>query len=327
MTTREKLLDLFETNKGRYFSGEEIAQRFHVSRAAVWKAVNALRQDGYAIDAVTNRGYCLSEDTDILSAQGVGKYLKAEYRDLALVVLPTAVSTNALAREKANQGCPEGCVVISNAQTGGRGRRGRSFFSPEDTGIYMSVLLRPVHYAPQQAVRLTAAAAVAMCEAIEAVSGETAWIKWVNDIFVRGKKVCGILTEASFGLENGAMEYAVLGVGVNVYPPKTGFPPELAQVAGTVFEAPRKDAKNALVGEFFNRFLDFYRAPEQTGYIAHYRARSLAVGKTVMVRSGGVARRAYAYGVDGECRLLVRFDNAETESLSYGEIEIEQERL
>lgn len=322
MTTKEMLLGLLEANKGTYFSGEQIAQTLHVSRAAVWKAMKALRQEGYAIDAVTNRGYCLSENTDILSPQGIRKYLKIAYQGMELTVLPAAISTNALLREKANQGCPEGCTVISNAQTEGRGRYGRKFYSPGDTGIYMSILLRPVHYAPQQAARLTAAAAVAMCEAIEAVSGETAQIKWVNDIFLRGKKVCGILTEASFGLESGALEYAVLGVGVNVYPPREGFPQELKEIAGTIFDSARDDAKNRLAGEFINCFMDCYTAPDQTGYIEKYRSRSLVIGKTVTVFSGNRPRGAYAYGIDDACHLLVRYDDGETASLSYGEIGI-----
>lgn len=325
MTTREKLLELLESDRETYFSGEEIARRLCVSRAAVWKAVTALRQEGYAIDAVTNRGYRLPGNTDILSAQGIRKYLKPAYQAMELSVLPTAPSTNTLIREKANQGYPEGYTVLSNEQTAGRGRYGRNFYSPRETGIYMSVLLRPVRYAPSQAVRLTTMAAVAMCEAIEAVSGESPQIKWVNDIFLRGKKVCGILTEASFSLETGAPEYAVLGVGVNVYPPREGFPAELATIAGTIFDRPQDDAKNRLAGEFLGRFMDCYSAPERTDYIEKYRSRSLVVGREITVLSGNQARAACAYGIDDACRLLVRYENGETECLSHGEIQIRME--
>lgn len=322
MTTKEKLLGLFESGKGTYYSGEEIARRLSVSRAAVWKAVQALRQEGYPIDAVTNKGYCLSEKTDILSAQGIRKYLKSDYRAMELTVLPTASSTNALVREKANAGAPEGCTVLSNEQTAGRGRCGRQFYSPQETGIYMSILLRPTRYSPRQAAKLTAVAAVAMCEAIEAVSGEKAQIKWVNDIFVRGKKVCGILTEASFGLESGALDYVVLGVGVNVYPPKGGFPGELEAIAGAIFDQPRDDGKNNLAGEFLNRFLDSYNAPERTDYVEKYRSRSLVVGKPITVSAGNTTRSAVACGIDDECRLLVRYEGGETDCLSFGEVQI-----
>ena len=323
MTTKEKLLALLENSKGTFFSGEEIARTLQVSRAAVWKAVNALREDGYTIDAATNKGYRLSPDSDILSPQGIRRFLKPEYRDLDLTVLPTAPSTNALVREKANQGRPEGCVIVACEQTDGRGRYGRQFFSPVDSGVYLSLLLRPTAYSPQQATCLTAAAAAAMCQAIEAVTGQQPGIKWVNDIFLHGKKVCGILTEAAVGLETGTLNYMVLGAGVNLYPPAEGFPEEIQSIAGSVLERSCPEAKNRLVGEFLNRFWDFYSHPECRAYLEDYRARSLAIGRNVTVLSAGKAVSAYAYGIDDDFRLLVRYENGDTEALSYGEIRIQ----
>ena len=323
MTTKEKLLALLEDSKGTFFSGEEIARTLQVSRAAVWKAVNALREDGYTIDAATNKGYRLSPDSDILSPQGIRRFLKPEYRDLDLTVLPTAPSTNALVREKANQGRPEGCVIVACEQTDGRGRYGRQFFSPIDSGVYLSLLLRPTAYSPQQATCLTAAAAAAMCQAIEAVTGQQPGIKWVNDIFLHGKKVCGILTEAAVGLETGTLNYMVLGAGVNLYPPAEGFPEEIQPIAGSVLERSCPEAKNRLVGEFLNRFWDFYTHPECRTYLEDYRARSLAIGRNVTVLSNGQAVSAYAYGIDDDFRLLVRYDSGKTEALSYGEIRIQ----
>ena len=323
MTTKEKLLALLEDSKGTFFSGEEIARTLQVSRAAVWKAVSALREDGYTIDAATNKGYRLSPDSDILSPQGIRRFLKPEYRDLDLTVLPTAPSTNALVREKANQGCPEGCVIVACEQTDGRGRYGRQFFSPVDSGVYLSLLLRPTAYSPQQATCLTAAAAAAMCQAIEAVTGQQPGIKWVNDIFLHGKKVCGILTEAAVGLETGALDYMVLGAGVNLYPPVKGFPEEIQPIAGSVLERSCPEAKNRLVGEFLNRFWDFYTHPECRTYLEDYRSRSLAIGQNVTVLSAGRAVSAYAYGIDDDFRLLVRYESGKTEALSYGEIRIQ----
>ena len=323
MTTKEKLLALLEDSRGTFFSGEEIARTLQVSRAAVWKAVNALREDGYTIDAATNKGYRLSPDSDILSPQGIRRFLKPEYRDLDLTVLPTAPSTNALVREKANQGRPEGCVIVACEQTDGRGRYGRQFFSPVDSGVYLSLLLRPTAYSPQQATCLTAAAAAAMCQAIEAVTGQQPGIKWVNDIFLHGKKVCGILTEAAIGLETGTLNYMVLGAGVNLYPPAEGFPEEIQPIAGSVLERSCPEAKNRLVGEFLNRFWDFYSRPEYRAYLEDYRARSLAIGRRVTVLSNGQAVSAYAYGIDDDFRLLVRYENGDTEALSYGEIRIQ----
>ena len=322
MGTKEQILTLFEKNKGEYFSGEEIAERLSVSRAAVWKAVNGLRSEGYHIDAVQNKGYSLSVETDILSVQGIQKYLRPVCSCIQLDVLPTLDSTNTLVRERAAAGAPEGYTVIANGQTNGRGRSGRSFYSPSDTGVYMSLLLRPHHYSAGQAARLTTMAAVAACEAIEKVSGEKAQIKWVNDIYVAGKKVSGILTEASIGLESGLLEYAVLGIGINVSPPRDGFPKELENVAGAVFGGAQSDGKNRLAAEFLNRFMAYYSMLPQADYVANYRSRSLVLGKEIQVISPDGTQKATALDVDEECHLIVRYEDGKREKLSSGEISV-----
>lgn len=316
MTTKEKLLTLLENRRGSFVSGEEAAKVLSVSRAAVCKAVKALRQEGYPIDAVTNRGYCLSQAGDVLSAQGIARYLNPELRPL---VEKSLDSTNAAARRLAERGEPEGTVVLSGSQTQGRGRYGRSFYSPADTGVYLSLLLRPVGD-PQQTVLLTAAAAAAMCQAMEALGVEGPKIKWVNDIFLRGKKVCGILCEASFSLETGAPEYVVVGAGINVYTPQGGFPAELAGIAGAVWDAPVPDGKNKLAAEFLNRFWAMYRTGGD--FLEDYRHRSLVVGKTVTVLSGDTRQEALALGIDDRCRLRVRFGDGREQTLSYGEVSV-----
>lgn len=322
MTSKEKLLELFETNRGIYFSGEEIAQRLAVSRAAVWKAVKTLQSEGYSIDAVTNKGYCLSEQTDILSAQGIRKYLRSEIRAMDISVLPTVSSTNAYVKEKAGAGAPEGCLVLANEQTAGRGRLGRSFYSPKDTGIYMSLLLRPENYASEQAVQITTMAAAAMCEAIEIISDRKTEIKWVNDILIGGKKVCGILTEGFFGLENGLLEYAVLGIGINLYEPENGFEEELKSIAGSVLSNRRNDAKNRLVSEFLNNFYKYYKAPNRAEAVKEYQKRSLVIGKQVVLTSAKEPRKAVVTDIDDRCRLLVRYEDGTEECCSSGEITI-----
>lgn len=322
MTTKETLLTLLEENRGRYFSGEEIAEKLSVTRAAVWKAVNGLRGDGYEIDAVKNRGYCLASDTDILSWQGVRKYLSSICGALTLDVLPSARSTNAVAREKAAEGAAEGYTVIANEQTDGRGRQGRKFYSPAGSGIYLSLLLRPKNCSPDQAVRFTTMAAVAACEAAEEISGERAEIKWVNDIYMRGKKVSGILTEASFSLETGCLDYAVLGVGFNVYMPEDGFPSELADTAGAVFARRQNDGKNRLTAEFLNRFMQYYTAQDMASYGKQYRERSMVIGKKINVISPNGCKNGTALDVDQDCRLIVRYENGMVERLSSGEISI-----
>lgn len=322
MTTKEKILELFETNRNIYFSGEDIAQKLDVSRGAVWKAVKALQNDGYAIDAVTNKGYCLSAQTDILSAQGIKKYLRPELENMEISVLPKVSSSNALVRDKANDGAAEWSMLLANEQTAGRGRIGRSFFSPKDTGVYMSLLLRPKDYSAEQSVRITTMAAVAVCEAIEEISGERASIKWVNDIFVREKKVCGILTEGAFGLESGLLEYAVLGIGVNIYEPENGFPEELKSIAGSVFRTHRSDAKNRFVSQFLNRFYGYYTASCQTDYVEQYRSRSFVIGRQVRLLSANESKSAVVLGIDDRCRLKVKYEDGTEHCYSSGEISV-----
>lgn len=322
MATREQLIALFESNQGTYFSGEDIAERLSISRAAVWKAVNSLRAEGYPIDAVRNRGYCLSQTTDVLSAQGIAKYLNDDCAEIQLTVLPEVDSTNTAVRERAAAGAPEGVTVVSGCQTQGRGRIGRTFFSPSQTGVYLSLLLRPPHCQPQEAVKLTTMAAVAVCEAIEEVSSEQAQIKWVNDIFIGDKKVCGILTEAALGLEDGCLDYAVLGVGINVYAPKDGFQEELQKIAGSVFETAQNDGKNRIAAAFLNHFMADYKNRDVSDYAARYRARSLVIGRDIWVMQSGQAYPAHVLDVDRECRLHVQYADGRTDCLTSGEISI-----
>ena len=312
MGTKEKLLTLLESRKGIYLSGEELAASLSVSRAAVWKAVNALRKEGYAIEAGTNRGYCLNSDTDILSLPGIREELSV--RGLDITLLPTARSTNDLLRRRAEEGAPEGTVVMALTQSAGKGRSGREFFSPPDTGLYFSILLRP------QQDGITTMAAAAMCETLAYLGAEDPGIKWVNDLFVKGKKVCGILTEGAFSMETGRLEYAVLGVGLNLYAPREGFPGELAAVAGPAFKERQPGLKNRLTAEFLNRFFRYYRG--QGDYVSVYRSHSLATGRRVEVLRGEESRKALVLGIDDSCRLRVRYDDGEEASLSYGEIRI-----
>lgn len=318
--TKEKLLTLLEENKGTFYSGEEIAEKLCVSRTAVWKAANSLRNAGYAINAVQNRGYCLDASTDVLSAPGIQKRLTCE--GVTVEVLSMASSTNAILREKAAAGAEEGYLLVANEQTKGRGRMGREFYSPPDTGIYMSLLLRPRNLEPGQTVRVTTMAAVAACRAIEEVVDKRAEIKWVNDIFLGGKKVCGILTEASFSLESGSVDYVVLGAGFNVYPPAGGFPPEIAETADAILRNQEDEGKNRLAASFLNHFMELYSAEDPQKYAEEYRARSFIIGQPIHVITAKGQRNAYALDVDKECRLIVRYEDGTVDHLSSAEVSV-----
>ena len=322
MATKEKVLKLFEENKGMVFSGEELARTLSVSRTAVWKAVKSLREEGYSITGTAGEGYALAPDTDILSIQGIQKYLRPPADALHLTVLQKTESTNTLLRKAAVEGAPEGTVIAANCQTKGKGRIGRNFYSPSDTGVYLSILLRPTGYSASQATRLTTMAAVAACEAMESTGSAPAAIKWVNDIFIDGKKVCGILTEAAFDLESASPEYIIVGIGFNVYPPKAGFPDELTNIAGAIFPSPLSDGKNRLAAAFLNRFCAIYHDADKTSYVSAYRERCFVIGNPVRVIRPSGERNALALDIDNACRLLVRYEDGSEEVLSSGEISI-----
>lgn len=321
MGTKEKVLALFEQHKGIYLSGEEIARSLGISRNSVWKAVASLRKEGYEIDAISNKGYCLSADTDILSAQGIIKYLDGICDGLTVEVFPEVTSTNGLLREKAIQGLPEGSCILAHSQTKGKGRRGRSFHSPTDTGVYLSLLLRPRELSPGDAIKITTMAAVAACEAIEQVSGKEVKIKWVNDLFLEGKKVSGILTEASLNLETNQIDYIVLGIGMNAYLPEEGFPQELQDIAGAIFTKKKNDGKNLLAAKFLNAFMKLYQSQDKD-YLKLYKEKSLVLGKKIFVHKPEGVEKAVALDLDEKAHLLVQYEDGRQESLSSGEISV-----
>lgn len=317
--TKSQVLEILSNNKGEFFSGEELASTLGVSRNSVWKAVNGLKFDGYRIDSVKNKGYALAIDTDVISVKGIKKNLN---RDLNIEVYKEVTSTNTLLKECAIKGAEEGHIIIANMQTNGRGRIGRTFHSPSDTGIYMSVLLRPNDLIPEDAVKITTLAAVAACEAIEEVSGKEASIKWVNDIFMNGLKVCGILTEAAMSLENGNLDYVILGIGFNAYEPAGGFHDEIKGIAGCVFDEPHEDARNKLIASFLNRFMDGYLKDRLNDYVEKYKAKSFVIGMDVNVISPVSVRPARVLDIDDRCRLVIELEDGSIEHLATGEISI-----
>lgn len=230
-------------------------------------------------------------------------------------------STNALMRRRAAEGAGEGLVITANRQTAGRGRMGRSFFSPDGTGVYMSLLLRP-DLKPESSVLITTAAAVAVCRALDSLGARGSAIKWVNDVFFNGKKVCGILTEAGFSGKNGCVDYAVLGVGINLFPPKDGFPEDIKNIAGAVFNSEECGKREKFIAFFLNEFYSFYENLEKKPHCREYAERNFAVGKKVDVFSGGSVKKAEVTGIDDDCCLLVRYENGETGKLNSGEISI-----
>ncbi len=320
MIYEKVLTELLENPNG--FSGGELANRLKTSRNSVWKAITRLRREGYVIDSSTNQGYRLSALTNTLNASEIRTYLNPCIT-ARLELHNTINSTNTRAKEIAEveqtylRRSLMDSVIIADSQSDGRGRRGRRFVSRAMCGIYMSFLIHPVEQA-QEAVRLTSAAAVAVAEAIESLVETDVKIKWVNDLLINGKKICGILTEASMDLESGGLKYAVLGIGVNVR--HTDFPKELAETASSI-EAETKVAlsRNRLCAEIINSVYDMLTGENM--YMNEYRERSAVIGKTVCVIRGDESYEATVKGIDDTGELIVIRDG-QTVTLNSGEISI-----
>ena len=187
MLIKGKVLKILEENKGRNISGEEIAKTLNISRTSIWKAINSLRNEGYVINAVTNKGYSLATNTDFISKEGISLYLNKSCSDIEIYNYKTISSTNEIAKNLALSGAKHGTVVISEEQTAGKGRLGRSFYSPANTGIYMSIILRP-NLTAMDSVLITTSSSVIICESIKKVTGIDCQIKWINDIYLNNKK-------------------------------------------------------------------------------------------------------------------------------------------
>lgn len=243
--------------------------------------------------------------------------------DEGFIILDVTDSTNEEVKKLAVQGYPEFTAVMAREQAAGKGRRGRQFFSPRDAGLYLSILLRPDTGSGFDPADITSMAAVAVSRSVEEVTGVRNEIKWVNDIICRGKKVCGILAEAGSGGPGSALSYVVLGIGINLFEPRGGFPEELKDIAGSVLESRDTDdkLKTDLAGRIISSFREIYSDPERA-YVSEYKERCSTPGKDVIVISGAGKRNAKALSLDDKCRLKVRYENGEEELLSYGEVSV-----
>ena len=302
------------TAAGGRVSGEALGSELGVTRAAVWKAVAALREEGVDIESAPGGGYCLRTTPDSLREGCIAARLETHFLGRRMTVLEQAASTNAVLRERAAAGAAHGETVLARRQTAGRGRLGRSFYSPQDGGVYLSVYLAQ-DFDPAQ---VTIRAAEAVHRAIRGLCGLTCDIKWVNDILLDGRKICGILTEGVCELETGAITGAVCGIGVNV---GGDFPPELQDIAGGL---PQDTDKNALAAAILNELEKAMQEPFDV-LLDDYRAHCPLPGHTVTVRPiGGQPFEAKAVEIDEKGRLVVEAAGKRT-ALPGGEVSLHRD--
>lgn len=319
MNIKQTLLNTLAEADGGYISGAAIAEKLGVSRNAVWKTVKALEADGFVIESVTSKGYRLSADSNRISADLIAPLLTTKEIGRNMQVFSEIGSTNTAAKKLASERVPDGTVIIADKQTEGRGRMGRSFESPSGTGIYMSLVLYP-KFGLECAPLITSAAACAVADAIDEVCGCDVSIKWVNDLYLNGRKICGILTEASLGLEMKNLDHAVIGIGVNVRSVRNVFGEELGNIATSIEdETGVKADRNVLCGAMLNKLEHYLGMVESREFLNEYRRRELLTGNTITANVGGNTLTGMAMGIDDNANLIIKLPDGKLKKLSSGE--------
>lgn len=318
---KEEILRLLRSADG-YISGQELCNRFGVSRTAVWKAINQLKEAGYEIEAQQNKGYRLMAAPDLMTEAEIKSLMHTEWVAKEVLYFDTIDSTNTKAQEIAEKGYPSGTLVVADKQESGKGRRGRSWVSPSGTGIFMTLMIKP-DINPNNASMLTLVAALAVAKAITSVTGEEAMIKWPNDIVVNGKKVCGILTEMNAQFDY--INHIVVGIGINVH--NESFPEEISQMASSLMiEAGGKRFHRAqIIAEtmsYFEQYYDtFLKTQDLSALVREYDELLVNRNKSVRVLDPKEPFDGKAMGITPKGELIV--DTWESRKLvSSGEVSV-----
>lgn len=324
--TRYQILEALREGQGQTVSGGELAEALNISRTAVWKSIATLQNEGYRIEPVPNRGYRFQE-SEVFSAYEIQRRLDTRIVGHPVVFLEEVDSTNDFAKSLAAQGGVNGTAVVARRQTKGKGRLGRRFESPAEKGVYFTLLLRP-DIRLDVLNRITLLAAVAIADAVEELAGVRPGIKWTNDLYLGGRKLCGILTECSVEGETGRVAYVAVGIGMNLHQTLADFPPELRSKAGSLEMVTGKhvaaaDYAAAAFRCFERLFFDGNFPKSQEEVLRRYREGIFFLGKEIEVREfSGASYRATALDIDGEGRLVIRDREGRIQALNSGEISI-----
>ena len=328
MTTKEAVLLYLQEHAGEPISGEKMALALNKSRTSIWKAIQSLKKEGYAIDSSTNKGYTLSENNDVLSEQQINQELTQQHHPINWVIqtMESTTSTNDLAKLYANQNSTTPAIFISEEQTAGRGRLGRKFVSPAKTGLYISLCLFPT-IALEDLSLITCATAVACVETLEELTGKSLNIKWVNDLFYQDKKVGGILTEVISDFESQQVQSLIVGMGINLVEAPEAFPEELHSIVGSIFSSKKEYEaqsfnRNHFIATFLKKWAFYYENLSKRDFIDSYRKHSNVIGKAVKVIEGNHVYHAFAKDIDENGRLIVEKEDKSLHALSYGEVSI-----
>lgn len=313
MNLRDNIIFLLEMNRGQFISGQEIAKKSGVSRSAVAKCISTLKKEGYVINSVNNLGHCLDSECDILSVSGINAHLDS---DADVFVFDVIDSTNNEAKRICADGHQKNVIIAANGQTNGRGRRGKSFYSPSKSGLYFSLILHP-DTDLSDATGITAAAAVAVSQVIAEETKKDPRIKWVNDIFIEDKKVCGILTEAVTDFETMNLQSIIIGIGLNLT--TEDFPDDIKSIATSVGNTLNRCE---IIAKIYSKIKTLCDALPDRSFMDDYRALSMVIGKTVTFEKNGTPYSAKAENILDDGSLTVVTEDGETMVLNSGEISV-----
>lgn len=307
---------------GDFVSGQELSRRLGVSRNAVWKHIRALREEGYAIDSVTNRGYRLKNIPDILNEAEIKDGLKTFKLGCSILSLDTVDSTNEEIKRQARKGAEHGLVCVAETQSAGKGRLGRKWSSTPGAGIFMSVLLRP-DIPPLEVSGITLAAGLAVCKAVQKTTGCDAKIKWPNDVVIGRKKICGILTEMS--AESDRVEFVVVGIGVNVN--TDAFPEEISHKATSLkIETGKQIDRRALLREILLQleiYTDEFLLNTCGSITGEYKENCVTIGREVSVARGGEQMTGMAVDITLGGSLVVKRQDGTLTEIGSGEVAVQ----
>lgn len=318
---KREIIEILKDNQSKFISGQIISEKLSISRAAVWKYINQIKEEGYVVESVSRRGYKLVFVPDVPTYEEIKDNLHTKYIGRKLLYFKTIDSTNIKAKELASLGESEGTVIISEEQSMGRGRLGREWASPKYKGIWMSLILKP-DIEPYYASKITLVAAAATAKTLINM-GLKIKIKWPNDLVINKKKVCGILTEMSGELNK--VNYIIVGIGMNVNIDEEEFPNELRNTATSLkSEFLKTFSRKEIVAEIFNNFEVLYEEFKNEGNIKSSidicRENSVLLGEEVKIISQNVVKKAKALDINNDGELVVQYDDGKIGNIVSGEV-------
>ncbi|NLJ99302.1 MAG: biotin--[acetyl-CoA-carboxylase] ligase [Tissierellia bacterium] len=318
---KTKIIRLLKNSDG-FLSGENISDEFGVSRSAIWKYMNTLKEEGYKIESVPRKGYRLISSPDILTLEEVEEYMNTNFIGRNIHYFNSLSSTNTKAKGIAIQ-AKEGTIIVAEEQIRGKGRLGRSWTSPKGKGIWMSIILKP-RVDPAKVAKITLIGAAAVNQGLKDI-GIKSYIKWPNDIIIDGKKVCGILTEMSCELN--MINYVIMGIGINVNLGREDFDDELIDKATSLKEVVGEEIdRKKLLAYVLNHFEELYIPFKESGDISKTiqvcRRESILIGKEVRIINGDTEKSGKVLGIDNEGQLIVEHGDGSIEELFSGEVSI-----